>query len=221
MKRWLSHLLIVTYLGALSWGIVSHTLKVGVGAHTAMYFLVWDMFCGWSSHSSRVHVIGEGKSGTYYELAPGPWREFKPYGPLGRRHYDVFGLYAPSIAQNVLRHTDHEEMARIFIVEESYPKMYNLPDALWAKRFEEPKVPYRYYSTMAILTGDGTTLQTGPNWLSRQSMLALTDNPRLKAETTLSQPFLAIRPYNSTNSTDQGSYSQGNSATRMGSVLGN
>ena len=84
MKRWLTHLLISGYLLALFGGIASHTLNLGAVSHPGMYFFVWDMFCGWSSYADRIQVVGEGESGTYYQLAPGPWGEFKPYGKIGR-----------------------------------------------------------------------------------------------------------------------------------------
>ncbi|GAF86661.1 unnamed protein product, partial [marine sediment metagenome] len=73
MKRWLTHLLIVTYLGTLFAGVACHALELGVQSHPGMYMIVWDMFCGWSSYAGRIEVIGEGESGKYYQLAPGPW----------------------------------------------------------------------------------------------------------------------------------------------------
>jgi len=107
MKRWLTHSFIAAYLLALSWGIVAHAVNFGTGAHPAMYYVVWDMFCGWTSYSSRTLIIGQGESGKYYELAPGPWGEFKPFGKLGRRNYDPSGTHSPKLALNALRRPNY------------------------------------------------------------------------------------------------------------------
>ena len=193
MKRWLSHLMIVAYLGALFWGVVAHTLYYKSGAHPGMYFIVWDMFCGWAAHASRTQIIGEGESGKYYQLAPGPWGEFKPYGDIGRRHYDVGGLFSGSLAQNVLRHTKHEPIARIFVVEECWPKKYNLPDRIWRLRHpNEPKEFEPYYQVRYVLSGDGEVLQSNPHWIAYQYALCVSNNPRLRADMHRGKPFFYV-----------------------------
>ena len=63
VKKWLTHLVITGYIGALAWGLVSHTFEYKNDSHPAMYYIVWDMFCGWGSYSNRVQVIAEGESG--------------------------------------------------------------------------------------------------------------------------------------------------------------
>ena len=73
IKRWAVSLVIVGYLGSLGYGIVCHTLNFNTTSHPGMYFVVWDMFCGWSAYANRLHIIGEGEDNKYYELAPGPW----------------------------------------------------------------------------------------------------------------------------------------------------
>ncbi len=128
MKRWLTHLTIVGYLTALGWGIVAHSLNFGTHIHPSMYFVVWDMFCGWAAYDTRNQVIVEGESGKFYEVLPAPWGEIHPYGDLGRRHYDPYQTFCMSMAQNVLKHTDHEPIARIFVLEEAWAKKFNLPD---------------------------------------------------------------------------------------------
>lgn len=193
MKKWLIHGTIVAYLAALNWGILAHTLSIGTGAHPAMYYFVWDMFCGWAGYSSRTIIIGQGDSGQYYELAPGPWGEFKPFGSIGRRHYDPDGSHSPKFALNVLRHTSHEPITRIIVVEECWAKQYNLPDELWKRRFEEPKVPHRYYKVRHIYTPDGAIVQSYPNWLSLQYSIAVSDNPRLMQDRYRGRPFFALR----------------------------
>lgn len=189
LRRSLTHLLIVVYLGALGWGIFAHAVNFGLSAHPVMYFIVWDMFCGWSSWSTRTELIGEGESGRYYQLAPGPWGEFKPFGPIGRRHYDAIGIFGPRLALNSLRHTDHEPITRAFVVEVCWPKMYNLPDNLWSRRFDRPKDLQRYYQVRHVFTPDGILLQSYPNWLSKQYSIAMASNPRLQADVRNSQPF--------------------------------
>lgn len=193
MKRWLTSTFIVLYLGALSWGIVAHAVKLLPHVHPAMYFVVWDMFCGWSSYESRLQIIAEGESGRYYELAPPPWGEIKPFGNIGRRHYDNTAGHAPKIALNTLEHTRHEPITRIFVVEECWAKKYNLPDHLWKQLYyKEPQDRQTYYHLRYVMTPEGALLQTFPSWYDKQYSLAVNSNPRLKRESQLSRPFLAV-----------------------------
>jgi hypothetical protein len=193
MKKWLTHTTIAVYLTALSWGIVSHTLSYGATAHPVMYYFVWDMFCGWTSYESRMVIVGQGESGKYYQLAPGPWGEIRPYGRIGRRHYDPSGTHSPRFALNTLRHTQHEPIARIIVVEECWAKQYNLPDRLWNERFEEPKVPHKYYQVRHIYSPDGQLAKSYPNWMSLQYSIAVSDNPRLMQDRRNNQPFFALQ----------------------------
>jgi hypothetical protein len=193
MKRWLTHSGVVVYLSALSWGIVSHAVDYGNTSHPVMYYLVWDMFCGWTGYSGRIQIVGEGESGKYYELAPGPWGEFTPFGSIGRRHYDVMGVRGAKFAHNTLKHTRHEPITRIFVIEESWAKKYNLPDHLWNERFDEPKDPYRYYNVMHAFSIDGDLLESNGNWLSRQYALSVTNNPRLAQDVRKGKPIYAYR----------------------------
>lgn len=192
MKRWLTHLTIVGYLTTLSWGIVSHSMQFGTHIHPTMYFVVWDMFCGWSAYSMRNQVIVEGESGKFYEVLPPPWGEMHPYGDLGRRHYDPYQSFCMSMAQNVLKHTDHEPVARIFVLEEAWAKKYNLPDPLWEARYDEPKAPYRYRHIRYVFSSDGVPLQLNDSWLNYQSQLVMGENPRLRAEFQKSRPFITV-----------------------------
>jgi hypothetical protein len=104
-----------------------------------MYYFVWDMFCGWSAYDSRMHIVAEGESQTFYRLTPAPWGEFQPFGSLGREHYDSFNGHGVNIGMNVLKHTQHEPMVRLFVIEESWAKKYNLPDAVWKTRYDGSK----------------------------------------------------------------------------------
>ncbi|MBM4075207.1 MAG: hypothetical protein FJ267_06145, partial [Planctomycetes bacterium] len=87
MRRWFAKITIGLYLSVLSVGIISHAMNFGTFSHPAMYYIVWDMFCGWTAHEIRYHVIAEGESGTYYDVSQGPWGTFMPYGDLPRSQY--------------------------------------------------------------------------------------------------------------------------------------
>ena len=154
-----------------------------------MYFVVWDMFCGWTAYDSRLHVVAQGESGEYYEAAPAPWGTMQPFGSMDRRQYDAGARHVPTMAMNVLRHTRHEPITRVFIVEECWAKKYNLPDELWNQQFDEPKDATSYYQVRHVMSADGTLLQTAPSWTSRQFSIALADNPRIKAAAGRSRPF--------------------------------
>jgi len=190
---------IVAYLSVLGWGVGSHAMKYKRHAHPAMYMVVWDMFCGWTAWANRFHVIGEGESGTYYELAPGPWGSFQPYGKLDRHQYDHGNVGLLKIGQNTLKQTDHEPMARIFVVEEVWAKKYNLPDPVWNRAFDEPKQITKYYRTRNIYTGTGEPLSAKAPWVASLNANSVWNNPRLKNETRSHRPVFALNP-KSTNS---------------------
>ncbi len=194
MKRWLAWLTISSYLTALSLGISCHAMNFGLSSHPAIYYFVWDMFCGWSAHEVRYHLIAEGESGNHYRLSPAPWNTFAPYGDLERAQYDVIGNAYVQIALNTLRHTEHEPITRFFVVEEAWPKKYNLPDHLWAMRFDEPKDPHSYFWLKATFAGDGSVLHYNSDFVSNLQALAIIDNPRLKADSQRGKPFYAVDP---------------------------
>lgn len=194
MPRWVSNLFISAYLGAMVLGIGCHALKFGTNSHPLMYYVVWDMFCGWSSHEIRFHVIGEGESGNYYRLAPGPWSNFSPYGELSRHHYDTLGNSFHKMALTTLRHTEHEPMRRILVLEECWPKKYNLPDYLWKLRYDEPKDPQSYFWLRQVHDADGKLLAFHGDWLSHENAKAIGNNPRLLADARRGKPFYAINP---------------------------
>jgi hypothetical protein len=194
MKRALSHATIVAYLGMLFCGLVSHALDWGKSSHPAMYFIVWDMYCGWCAYESRLHVLGEGVSGTYYELTPPPWGDFHPHGSIGREHYDVQARFAHELGLTTLRYTTHEPMDRILVVEECWSKKYNLPDNLWARRFNEPKRRHSYCHLRVIANADGKIVRQTSPWVAFASQRCLMDNPRLLSDMTKGHSFLAVDP---------------------------
>lgn len=194
MKRWLAKATIASYLTALFLGLACHAMNFGLSSHPAVYYFVWDMFCGWSAHEIRYHLVAEGESGAYYKLAPAPWNTFAPYGDLTRDQYDSVGNAHAKIAMNTLRHTDHEPITRFFLVEETWPKKYNLPDHIWAARFDEEKDPHSYFWLKATYSEDGMMLQSNRDYISHLTSLSITDNPRLKADSMRGKPFYAIDP---------------------------
>ncbi|MCA9114978.1 MAG: hypothetical protein KDA79_07815 [Planctomycetaceae bacterium] len=223
MKRWLINVGVAAYVASLCLGIGCHTLKIGTSMHCAMYFVVWDMFCGWTSYSQRTHVVGEGESGRYYELSPGPWGDIKPFGRLGRQQYDVNGLNCISFARNTLKHTDHEPITRVFIVEERWNKKFNLPDDLWHRRFDEPKEKETYFSVRHVLDGECRLARSFPSWIEHQYQRAVADNPRLAADVQNSQPFIAVTSASGAvvNPYSPASLSTRPSSAPLGSRLGN
>lgn len=195
MKRWLTHAVIAMYLSTLGAGVLAHTLQMGTALHPGMYYIVWDMFCGWSAYSARTHIIGESTDGRYYELAPGPWGEFKPFGHLARHHYDVLFNASHRFARNTLRHSQHDSsIARIYVVEECWPKKFNVAEAVWNRQHDEPKDIFKYYNVKSVFDGDGALIAAYPTWLSRQSMINVANNPRLKMESHRGRDFMVVAP---------------------------
>jgi hypothetical protein len=190
VKRWPSLLFICAYLSALMVGYVTHAFDIDVGAHPIMYWLVWDMFCGWSGYEGRMEVIGEGESGKFYELAPGPWGEFHPYGYISRQHYDPECKAGARFARMTLGHTKHEPMVRVFVVEEEYSKTFNLPDDQYEAYYGKPKDFYTYCHTRYVLTPSGEVMRSAPNWFLYQYHTGIRDNPRLMSDARKSQPFI-------------------------------
>jgi hypothetical protein len=194
MKRWMTHLGIGAYLMALAVGFVTHAFDFGTGSHPIMYFLIWDMFCGWSSYEGRMHVIGEGESGKFYELAPGPWGEFHPYGFIDRHHYDPNQTNGYIFAKNCLKHTKHEPMVRVFAIEEEFPKKFNIPDAQYEAYYGKPKELHPYYQMRFIMTPDGEVMSQQPTWFACQGRVSIGDNPRLLSECCRNRPFIPSGP---------------------------
>lgn len=194
MKRWLSGTFIACYLTALAWGILAHAMRVGVNSHPLMYYVVWDMFCGWSPYEIRFHVLGEDVNGKYYELGPAPWPSFSPYGDLPRHNYDIYGSSFRRMALNTLKYTEHDEMRRILVVQESWHKKYNLPQELWDLRFDEPREPHSYFWLFSSYTPEGEMLTHNGDFLNYATALSITDNPRLMSDARRGRPFFAFNP---------------------------
>ncbi len=195
MKKSLAVAFVCTYLSVLSFGIFAHALSFMQGSHPAMYFIVWDMFCGWSAYSQRFHVIAEGESGEWYEAAPGPWGSFQPFGTLDRRHYDSFSAHLPNLAMNNLRHTAHEPITRVFVVEENWAKKYNMPEDVWQRQYGTVKPRdeqiTRYHRVRRVHSGDGSPLHSYTPWHEYQVRVLVADNPRLISDMRRGKSFYA------------------------------
>ena len=221
MRRWFAKLTIGLYVSALFLGISAHAMNFGTSSHPAMYYFVWDMFCGWAAHEIRYHVVAEGESGTYYDVSQGPWSTFTPYGDLSRAQYDVVGNALHKMALNTLRHTDHEPIVRILVAEEVWAKKYNISDHMWEMRFDEPKDQKSYFWLRTVLGPDGTVYSHRPNYLSYLYTKTIANNPRLQADTQRGKPFFAISPIHRTASSGIGSDSYMGSETTWGQPSAN
>jgi hypothetical protein len=204
MKRLGAIAFICAYLGALSWGTFAHAVKYKNAAHPIMYYVVWDMFCGWSAYSTRLEVIAEGESGKYYQVSPPPWGELSPFGDLERRHYDVNDHLMPELIRNNLAHTAHEPITSVYVVEEVWSKRFNLPDEIWNEKFNEPKVPVKYYNVSGVYASDGTKTQCRPKWLALQVVRSIADNPRLQRQAATSNSYFTINASNGRPMTPKG-----------------
>lgn len=172
---------IAGYLGFLSWGIVAHALKFGICGNTISYFAVWDMFCGWTAWDQRTHVIAEGASGKFYDVTE-PWGEFQPFGNVGRIHYDHSNHMLSRHIDNVLRHSQHEDIDRVYVVQEVWPKQYNLPPELYARYFDREADKRPYFHLRAVCSARGNPIQVNPSWHAQQYLNSVYDNPRLREQ---------------------------------------
>jgi hypothetical protein len=213
MKRVLTVLFIAGYIGVLTYGNLCHVLRSGVAAHPLMYMIVWDMFCGWSAFDSRIHIVAEGESEKYYDLTHAPWGELHPYGYIGRENYDQWQNHTGPMGINVLKHTRHEPITRLFVIEECWAKKFNLPDHIWQHRYDDPKDAQHYYRTRVVLLPTGRLLQTYTSWVSNQASQMLYDNPRLVQQSKLGQPLFVID--NTSRLRDPSAGAGGGLATRV------
>jgi hypothetical protein len=190
MKRWILNASIAGYIGALAFGFLCVAGQVTL-YFPPMYFLTFNMYGGWSGYDAKMQVLGEGESGKFYVLSPGPWGEFRPYScNLSRQCYDQVFEYGRILARPGLKHTQHEPILRMFVVEQEYPKKFNLPDAQYAAYYGKPN-PHRIYShTRMVMNAEGEILSQNAPWLHYQDNLSVVDNPRLVTDATRSRPFL-------------------------------
>jgi hypothetical protein len=189
MKRILAVAFILCYISVLTFGNACHLLRHGVGSHPLMYMIVWDMFCGWAAYDSRMRIIAEGESETYYDLTHPPWGELHAFGYIGRENYDQYNTHSGDVALNVLKHSSHEPIARIIVIEESWPKKLNLPDPVWNLRYDIPKDRHTYYRIRQVMLPDGTITQRYDSFLSFHARQLAGDNPRLVQQSKATRPM--------------------------------
>lgn len=184
MSRWkflVVSTFIASYIGALFWGIGAHALKVGICGNTLSYFVVWDMFCGWSAWDSRTHIVAEGASGQFYEVKE-PWGEFHPFGKVARIHYDQTNNLLPRHIANILDRTEHEPIDQVYVIEEVWPKQYNLPPKLYQHYFARESDKQSYFHLRAVCQDNGRVLKSFPDWYTQQQLNNLYSNPRLQQQ---------------------------------------
>lgn len=189
MRRWIVGCGISVYLFVLSFGLFSHALGYRSTDHVGMYYIIWDMYCGWCGYELRHHLVAEGVSGNYYELTPAPWGEFRPFGSAERHNYDGSTAFTGTLAAHILAHTEHEEIVEVTLIEEAWNKKYNLPDSIYEVRYEEPKKLHSYFRPRIVVSPTGEVRERYLDWTGFQRHLALTDNPRL-IKNMASQPFM-------------------------------
>ncbi len=186
LAKWSAGLFIACYIVALSGGIIAHALKVGVAGNTLSYYVVWDMFCGWQAYDERLHLIAESDSGRYYDVRE-PWGEFCPFGSIGRYQYDVYSHMMSKQIRHILTHTQHDPIDTVYVVQEVWPKQYNLPESLWQENFGGEPDRLSYYHLRAVCREDGSLVTLHHDWMNQQRLNAVADNPRLRNEVRQTQ----------------------------------
>ncbi|MDB5386420.1 MAG: hypothetical protein JWM11_2066 [Planctomycetaceae bacterium] len=197
MRRWCVGIFIATYLTALTGGILSQTLRYGMTAHPVMYFFVWDMYCGWSAYNVKFRAVAEGVSGTCYDLEPAPWGTFRPFNTLSRFQYSTSTGWMAKTGAHTVAHTEHEPIARIFIIEETWAKKFDLPDYVWNARYNTPKHKNVYTTVRVEMDGTGTVVKSYPHWVEVQKQTMVGDNPRLQNTIRSSVPFWIVDEHQS------------------------
>lgn len=192
MRRWIVGSFIVAYLSALGFGLGCQTLRMGTTMHPAMYFIVWDMYCGWAAYNHGYRAIAEGVSGTYYDLNPPPWGAFRPFDTLDRFQSIMPTNSQAKMAAHFAAHSKHEPLSRLFVIEESWAKQFDLPEYIWKAHNAIPRTPHRYAKLAIELAGDGSVTQFHTPWLETQMQMMIADNPRLQHEVRNSKPFHLI-----------------------------
>jgi hypothetical protein len=192
MRRWCVGIFITAYLTALTGGLACQTLRVGLSSHPGMYFILWDMYCGWAAYNSKYRAIAEGVSGTCYDLNPAPWGTFKPYDTQDRYQYSTATGWMAKAAAHTVAHTQHEPIAQIFVIEETWAKQFDLPDYVWKTRYNIPMQKYTYSSVRIQMDGTGAVVQAYPNWVEVQRQTMAGDNPRLQQNIRNTKPFWIV-----------------------------
>lgn len=206
MRRWMAGSFIAAYVSALCFGIACQTVRMGTAMHPCMYFIVWDMYCGWTAYNHGYRAVAEGVSGQFYDLNPPPWGAFRPFNTLDR--YQSLTDPAKQARMNLLiaNNTKHEPLARMFVIEEAWAKQFDLPEYIWKAHNAIARDPYRYTKVVLEQSGNGAIAQIGKPWLDGQSQAMLGDNPRLQQEIQNSRPFWQVDGKNYYESGEQNTF---------------
>jgi hypothetical protein len=118
-----------------------------------------------------------------------PWGAFTPFGNVARVNYDVSNNLISRHIKNVLDHSQHPGIDRVYVIQEIWPKQYNAPDRLWTHYFNEPKDKMSYYNLRAICDANGMPVESYPDWFNTQTLNGIADNPRLQRAAQLATPY--------------------------------
>ena len=175
--------LIAGYLGSLAIGLALHAWQLPGHNTLPGYFVVWDMFCNWTGYENRVRFIGEGESGRHYDLLAADIHSPRLHGSEHRAHYDYSGRHTPLVASRVAERSRHEPLTRIFVMEESWSKQFNLSPRLYEQTHgcrQPDRVVHRHLR--GILAPNGRVLQTQASWFVCQQQEAMLANPALQGD---------------------------------------
>ena len=193
-SRWAVNSLIAGYLGALAVGLALHAWQLPGHNTLPGYFVVWDMFCNWTGYENRVRFIGEGESGRHYDLLAADIHSPRLHGSEHRAHYDYSGRHTPLVASRVAERSRHEPLTRIFVMEESWSKQFNLPPRLYEQTHgcRPDRVVHRHLR--GILAPNGHVLQTQAGWFVCQQQEAMFANPTLRGDAYRGRSLYAGNP---------------------------
>lgn len=192
MRRWIVGCFIASYISVLGFGLACQTVRMGTAAHPLMYFIVWDMYCAWGAYNHGYRAVAEGVSGTYYDLNPPPWGAFRPFNTLDRFQSITAAGNQARYTRLVAANTQHEPIARMFVVEECWAKQYDLSENTWKTYNAVPYQPFRYTKVVLEQSGDGEITAIHPSWIDCQPNVMLTDIPRLEQEIRNSRNFFTV-----------------------------
>lgn len=165
LRRWAAATFVLVYLGLHASFLLGHVLGLSSGRGVS-YFFTWDMYGGHTPWETRVHVVAEGHNGNLYQVLPGPWAPFQPHGEAYRHdrewHWDWRRGSLKSTAERILKRTEHEPIAAVYVVEQRWLSKYNLSDSLWSRRFGVPKPQGDYFRVREVFAPDSQQRNTYP-----------------------------------------------------------
>lgn len=168
---------IAAYLAVLGYGVLLHTFDLPGKQTVPGYLVVWDMYCGWSGYERRLHFVAQGQSGTFYDCSDVPGKTITPHGDTPRRNFDFQNQFCGKLAADVLARTAHEPINRIFVLEQNWPKRFNVPAVIRPELAMKERPTY--WHAQAVYTPDGEIVDAKPLWIAVQGDRAIFDNPRL------------------------------------------